>query len=74
MWNELIEFAWIVAPAVVVHPVSKWISSMWRFAWRMALVRSYLSHYDVTNPAVEGAAQRIQEVQQLPKSKPFAPL
>ena len=73
MWNELIEFAWIVAPAVVVHPVSKWISSMWRFAWRMALVRSYLSHYDVTNPAVEGAAQRIQEVQQLPKSNPFSP-
>lgn len=61
VWDELVEFAWIVAPAVVVHPVAKWIASMWRFTWRMALVGSYLAHYDVTCTPVEGAAQRIQE-------------
>lgn len=59
--DELIRFAWIVTPAVVVHPVAKWIASVWRFAWRMALVRSYLVHYDVTVPPIEGAAQRIHE-------------
>lgn len=57
----LVEFAWLVAPAVVVHPVSKWIASMWRFAWRVALVEAYLQRYDVTLPAIEGAAQRIHE-------------
>ena len=61
VWDELVEFAWIVAPAVIVHPIAKWIASTWRFTWRMALVESYLAHYDVTCPPVEGAAQRIQE-------------
>jgi len=61
VWDELVEFVWIVAPVVIVHPVSKWISSMWRFRWRMALVNAYLVHYDVVCPPVEGTAQRIQE-------------
>tara|TARA_B110000046_G_scaffold93149_1_gene101142 strand:- start:97 stop:1338 length:1242 start_codon:yes stop_codon:yes gene_type:complete len=61
VWDELVEFVWIVAPAVIVHPTGKWIASMWRFTWRMALVNAYLVHYDVMCPAVEGTAQRIQE-------------
>jgi peptide/bleomycin uptake transporter len=61
VWEQLINFAMIVAPAVVVHPVAKWVASVWRFSWRMALVRSYLVHYDVASHPVEGAAQRIHE-------------
>ena len=57
----LVRFALLVSPAVFVHPIAKWISSNWRFAWRMALVRAYLAHYDVGQPPVEGAAQRIHE-------------
>ncbi len=57
----LVVFLELVAPAVVVHPLAKWIGSMWRFHWRMALVRAYLAHYDVAQPPVEGAAQRIHE-------------
>lgn len=61
VFDQLVEFAWLVAPAVVVHPTAKWIASVWRLSWRLALVRSYLSHYDVTMPAIEGTAQRIHE-------------
>jgi peptide/bleomycin uptake transporter len=61
VWSLLIEFSLIVSPAIVVNPVAKWISSVWRFSWRMALVRSYLRNYDVVADPVEGAAQRIQE-------------
>ena len=59
--NNLMEFAFIVAPAVVVHPIAKWVASVWRFAWRVALVRSYLAHYDVSAAPIEGTAQRIHE-------------
>ena len=61
VWDLLVQFATIVAPAVVVHPLGRWISSWWRFSWRMALVRAYLVHYDVAQPPIEGAAQRIHE-------------
>lgn len=61
VFGQLVEFAWLVAPAIVVHPTAKWIASVWRLAWRLALVRSYLAHYDVTMPAIEGTAQRIHE-------------
>jgi ABC-type long-subunit fatty acid transport system fused permease/ATPase subunit len=47
VFDNLIEFVWIVAPAIVVHPVGKWIASIWRFQWRMALVKAYLANYDV---------------------------
>jgi len=58
---ELLEFALIVLPAVFVNPIGKWIASVWRFSWRMALVQSYLAHYDVAARPIEGAAQRIHE-------------
>ena len=57
----LVEFWCIVAPALVIHPVGKYVSSVWRFKWRIALTKSYLLHYSVSQPAIEGAAQRIQE-------------
>ena len=57
----LTRFALLVSPAIVVHPIAKWISSYWRFSWRMALMRAYLVHYDVGQRPVEGAAQRIHE-------------
>ena len=57
----LVQFARLVAPAIVVHPVAKWIASVWGFSWRMALQRAYLVHYDVGQRPVEGSAQRIHE-------------
>lgn len=57
----LVRFALLVAPAIVVHPIAKWISSNWRFSWRMALMTAYLAHYDVGQRPIEGSAQRIHE-------------
>ena len=55
------DFVGIVAPVLVVHPVAKLISSVWRFKWRVSLIESYLAHYDASLPSLEGTAQRIQE-------------
>lgn len=57
----LVSFVLMVSPAVVVHPIAKWVSSVWRYSWRIALVKAYLIHYNVQSPAIEGAAQRIHE-------------
>ena len=61
VFDLLVEFGFIVLPAVFVHPIGKWCGSVWRFKWRMALVRAYLLHYDVRVEPIEGAAQRIHE-------------
>ena len=61
VWTLLTEFVGIVAPIVVVSPVARYLANRWRFAWRMALVRAYLLHYDTCRNPIEGAAQRIHE-------------
>ena len=57
----LIEFCWIVAPSLIVHPVAKFIGSCWKFSWRISLVNSYLAHTDVNSDPVPNAAQRVHE-------------
>ena len=59
--QHLVAFAKIVAPAIIVHPVAKWISSLWRFHWRVALVRAYIAHSDPATKCIEGMGQRIHE-------------
>jgi peptide/bleomycin uptake transporter len=61
VWRELFNFAVLVAPAVAVQPLARYVASRWGFAWRLALMKGYLAHYDADTPAVEGAAQRIHE-------------
>ena len=55
------KFCYIVAPAVVVHPVAKFFSSRWTYAWRVCLLRAYLEVWNPTGQAIEGAAQRLHE-------------
>lgn len=61
VWQLLLTFALIVSPTIVVHPLARWIGSVWCYSWRMALIRSYLIHWDCTMIPVEGAAQRVHE-------------
>lgn len=61
VFDLLVEFAIIVSPSLLVHPIAKYIGSLWKFSWRVALVESYLSHSDVNEPPVDSAAQRIHE-------------
>lgn len=61
VWDLLLQFATIVSPTVVVHPLAKWIGSVWCYTWRVALIRSYLGHWDCGTHPIEGAAQRVHE-------------
>jgi len=59
--EALLEFVWIVAPAVIVHPVFGLIRNWWCFTWRRVLMESYLKRWNTSLPAIEGAAQRVHE-------------
>jgi peptide/bleomycin uptake transporter len=61
VWGELVNFCVLVAPAVVIHPVASFIRNHWAFAWRKALIESYLNRWDVNGQVIEGAAQRVHE-------------
>ena len=61
IWAQLLDFAVIVAPGVVVHPIAGYIRNRWVLAWRLALVHAYLGAWDTTVSPIEGASQRIHE-------------
>ena len=61
VWAQLGDFAILVAPAVVVHPIAGYIRNRWVLAWRLALVHAYLGAWDTTVSPIEGASQRIHE-------------
>lgn len=61
VWDSLVDFASIVAPAIVVHPVAGLWRNWWVFTWRRALMKSYLHRWNTSIPAIEGAAQRVHE-------------
>lgn len=61
VWDQLIEFAWLVAPAVVIHPAASLIRNWWVFRWRRSLMHIYLERWNTTLPAIEGASQRVHE-------------
>ena len=57
----LIEFCFIVAPSILVHPLAKYCAQRWTYSWRIALLQSYLLAWNPVGPAIEGAAQRLHE-------------
>ena len=59
--EQLLRFARIVAPLVTASPAAKWARSAWAFAWRAALMRSYLKAWDISKEPIEGASQRLHE-------------
>lgn len=59
--SELRYFCWIVAPSLLVHPVARYVRSRWSLAWRMKLIRHYLSLWSPDGKKLEGSSQRIQE-------------
>jgi len=61
VYDALTEFAWLVAPAVVVHPIAGLIRNWWVFCWRRVLMRAYLHRWNTSIPAIEGASQRVHE-------------
>ena len=61
VYQSLLDFGYIVAPAVVVHPVAGLLRNWWVFSWRRMLMKSYLNRWNTSIPAIEGAAQRVHE-------------
>ena len=59
--EHIVLFMLIVLPGVLVHPLARWVGSVWCYSWRVALVRSYLAHWSVRDHPIEGAAQRVHE-------------
>jgi len=61
IWQQLIDFVYIVAPSVVVHPIAGFLRNWWVFSWRIELMKMYLKRYNTHLPALEGTSQRIHE-------------
>tara|TARA_X000001036_G_scaffold23890_1_gene20042 strand:+ start:100 stop:1173 length:1074 start_codon:yes stop_codon:yes gene_type:complete len=59
--DRLVDFCWIVAPAVVVHPIAGLIRNWWVFSWRRCLMQAYVARWNTSLPPMEGAAQRVHE-------------
>lgn len=58
----LSEFAWIVMPMALVHPVNRYIRRRFTFAWRMCLMCVYTERWThLQYVQLEGISQRIQE-------------
>lgn len=59
--EKLWQFWLIVLPMLIVHPVVKYLRSLWALEWRFALMRRYIFSLNPSSPMVEGASQRTQE-------------
>lgn len=58
----LVQFAMLVIPMTLLHPVSKFIRRRYCFAWRIALMREYALRWTALHRFdLEGASQRVQE-------------
>lgn len=57
----LLQLGLICLPNVLVHPLFKFIANQWVLQWRLALVKSYLSRWQLDQPRLENAAQRAHE-------------
>ena len=57
----LIEFCLLCIPSVIIHPIFNLLINRWVLAWRLALITSYISRWNVSEVHIENAAQRIHE-------------
>ena len=53
VWDELSKFVLIVLPAVFIHPLASWFRNVWVLRWRVAMVESYVSRWDVSKSPIE---------------------
>lgn len=61
VWDRLLDFCRIVAPALIIHPVNKFVRSHWTLAWRLSLCRAYMRMSKTEMEPIEGASQRTHE-------------
>ncbi len=60
-WQELLIFAYIAFPYVLIATLTAYFTRIYAFRWREAMTFSYVSRWQQVEEEVEGASQRIQE-------------
>lgn len=60
-WAEMLTFAKIAFPYVLIATVTSYFTRVYSFKWREAMTFSYVSRWQNVDEEVEGASQRIQE-------------
>ena len=60
-WAEMLTFAKIAFPYVLIATVTSYFTRVYSFKWREAMTFSYVSRWQKVDEEVEGASQRIQE-------------
>ncbi len=60
-WQELLVFAYIAFPYVLIATLTAYFTRIYAFRWREAMTFSYVSKWQQVEEEVEGASQRIQE-------------
>jgi peptide/bleomycin uptake transporter len=60
-WAEMLMFAKIAFPYVLIATVTSYFTRVYSFKWREAMTFSYVSQWQKVEEEVEGSSQRIQE-------------
>jgi len=60
-WQEMINFAKIAFPYVLIATLTGYFTRLYSFKWREAMTFSYVEKWQQVEEEVEGASQRIQE-------------
>ena len=60
-WAEMIKFAYIAFPYVLIATITGYFTRIYAFKWREAMTFSYVTKWQQVEEEVEGASQRIQE-------------
>ena len=60
-WGEMIKFAYIAFPYVLIASLTAYFTRLYAFRWREAMTFSYVAKWQTVEEEVEGASQRIQE-------------
>ena len=61
LWTEMLKFAKIAFPYVLIATVTAYFTRIYAFKWREAMTFSYVAKWQKVVHEVEGASQRIQE-------------
>ena len=61
LWIEMVKFAKIAFPYVLIATATAYFTRIYAFRWREAMTFSYVAKWQGVEEEVEGASQRIQE-------------
>ncbi len=60
-WDQMLMFAKIAFPYVLIATVTAYFTRIYAFKWREAMTFSYVDEWQTVEEEVEGSSQRIQE-------------